>query len=185
MNPDNDIVILEDFITHDDCQHLINTYDSKVSRSTVTGAVSVHESRTSSTYYMPGTDIVVKKLKQKTAELLNIPEENIEGLQFLRYLHGERYKYHYDYLSGDNVKNQRVHTVLVYLNTLEPEDGGATSFWHYKKKVSPKEGRAVWFRNMNSDGTLNSQSMHSGEEILKEGVVKYAINIWTRQTKWG
>jgi len=190
MNPEDDgIVIIEDFISHDDCQYLINTYNSKVFRSTVNdttkGSAAVHESRTSSTYYMPGSDTVVKKLRQKTAELLNIPEENIEGLQFLRYLHGEQYRYHHDYLAGgDTVKNQRVHTVLLYLNTLEPEDGGATSFFHYKKKVSPKEGRAVWFRNMNVDGTLNDKSLHSGEMILKEGVVKYAVNIWTRQTKW-
>ena len=183
MSSDNGVVIIDDFISHEDCQYLIKTFDDKVFRSCVVGS-GVHESRTSSTYYMPNDDAVVMALKQKAAALLNIPVENIETLQFLRYMKGERYKYHYDYLVGDNVPNQRVHTVLVYLNTLAPEDGGATSFFYYKKKVSPKEGVAVWFRNMNSDGTLNNDSMHSGEEILTEGAVKYAINIWTRQSKW-
>jgi prolyl 4-hydroxylase len=72
----------------------------------------------------------------------------------------------------------------VYLNTLDIADGGATSFFHYKKKVTPKKGQAVWFKNMNDDGTLNTLSLHSGEEILTDGVIKYALNIWTRQTKF-
>jgi prolyl 4-hydroxylase len=180
----DDIVIIEDFLSPDDCQTLIDTYDSKVFKSVVVGG-GVHESRTSSTFYMPREDLIVKKLLEKTSQILNIPERNIEGLQFLRYLHGEQYKYHDDFLPGNNITNQRVYTVLVYLNTLKPEDGGATSFYYYKKKVVPKTGTAVLFKNMKDDGTgCNTQAMHAGETILTEGVVKYAINIWTRQHSW-
>jgi prolyl 4-hydroxylase len=115
---------------------------------------------------------------------LEIPRENIETLQFLRYQKGEKYAYHHDFLSGDNVQNQRVFTVLIYLNTLSPHDGGATSFFHYKKKVIPAKGMAVLFRNLNEDGTKNTNSLHSGEEILSDNTVKYAINVWTRQKRF-
>lgn len=176
------VILINNFISDEDCDYLIKTYNEKVFRSKVVDG-EVHPSRTSSTFYMPNNDPVCVKLREKTAEFLKIPIDNIESLQFLRYIKGERYLYHYDYLSTPNITNQRVHTILLYLNTLNEEDGGATSFWHYKKKVSPVKGMGVWFRNLNQDGSLNTQSMHAGEEILTEGTIKYAVNIWTRQHK--
>jgi prolyl 4-hydroxylase len=176
------VTIWDTFISHEECQYLINTYDKCVVPSVVVGQ-QVHPSRTSSTYYLPNTDPIVKKIKEKVAEKLKVEEFMIEPIQFLRYTKGQRYLYHYDYLPGD-VPNQRVHTVLVYLNTLIPEQGGATSFFHYKQKVYPKEGQAVWFRNMNEDGTLNKDSLHAGEEIVNETAIKYALNIWTRQSRY-
>jgi prolyl 4-hydroxylase len=184
MSANNEsIITFDDFLTKDECDYLIQSFNDKVSKSTVVGG-QVHSSRTSSTFYIPGTDPTIKSIRAKTAKLLNIPEENIEPIQFLRYLKGERYLYHHDYLAGNNIPNQRVHTLIVYLNTLAPEDGGATSFFHYKTKVVPKMGTAVWFKNMNDDGTLNTNSLHAGEEILKDNVIKYALNIWTRQSKY-
>ncbi len=180
----DDVVVIDDFLSPEECQKLIDTYSGKVDRSLVVGN-AVHANRTSSTYYMPRNDAIVKKILQKSAQLLNMPERNIEGLQFLRYLHGEEYKYHHDYFWGEGVPtNQRVYTVLLYLNTLQPEDGGATSFFHYKKKVSPKVGRVAIFKNMKDDGTGNERAMHAGEPILTEGTVKYAVNIWVRQNSW-
>jgi prolyl 4-hydroxylase len=183
MSDNTTVTTLDNFISEEDCKQLIQLCSDKVFKSTVVGG-QVHASRTSSTYYIPGTDSVVKSIRARVAEFLKIPEENIEPIQFLRYMKGERYLYHHDYLVGDNIPNQRVHTLIVYLNTLEPEDGGATSFFHYKRKVVPKMGTAIWFKNMNDDGKLNEQSLHAGEEILKDGVIKYALNIWTRQHKY-
>ncbi len=177
------VITFDNFISAADCEHLIKTYNDKVFKSTVIGG-KVHEARSSSSYYIPKTDPIIKSIREKTAKILNIPEENIEPVQFLRYMKGERYAYHHDFLPGENIANQRVHTLLVYLNTLEPEEGGATSFFHYKLKVTPKMGTAVWFKNMNDDGTLNIKSLHAGEQILKEGTIKYALNIWTRQYKY-
>jgi prolyl 4-hydroxylase len=180
---DNPLVIIENFISEEDCDYLINTYKDKVVSSTVVGG-SVHEARTSSTYFLPQDDKVIAKLRTKVAEYLKIPVENIEPIQFLRYKKGERYKYHHDFFKGENIGNQRVHTIIAYLNTLQPEDGGATSFWHYKQNIVPVKTNAVWFKNLNADGTGNLNSLHSGEEILKEDAVKYALNIWTRQSKY-
>lgn len=178
----NPIKVFDTFLSDQECDHLINTYKDKVKPSIVVGG-KIHESRTSSSYFLPQHDPVILRLRTKVAKLLNIPAENIEPIQFLRYRKGERYTYHHDYLEGDTIPNQRVHTLLVYLNTLQPEDGGATSFFHYKQKISPKKATAIWFRNMNEDGKVIDESLHAGEEILTD-TVKYALNIWTREHKY-
>ena len=177
-------VIINDFITHDDCQYLINTYKDNLQKSRIvnssTGLHEVHLSRTSSTFFLPDKDNIVNSIKQKASEYLNIPINHVEGLQLLRYEKGEKYTYHHDYFKGENIKNQRVHTIIVYLNDLDISDGGATSFFHHSLKIQPKEGTAVWFRNMDDNNNLIVTSLHSGEEILTSAI-KYAINIWTRQ----
>lgn len=180
------VQIIEDFLTAEQCTYIINTFKDNLVPSLVIsdGRPSYkHSSRTSSTYFLPNADPIVSTIRQKASEFLNVPLDRFEGLQLLRYQKGERYLYHHDYLSG-NPANQRVHTIIVYLNDLTEEDGGATSFFYYKQKVVPKLGRGVWFRNMDDDGKLIQESMHAGEEI-KTDAVKYAINIWTRQFRWG
>ena len=177
------VKIIEDFLSEEDCTHLIETYKDKVCRSTVVlsdGSHSSDSSRTSSTFYIPNSDTIIIKLKEKVANFLSIDTRQIEGIQFLRYVYGERYVYHHDYLPN-NPPNQRVHTIILYLNDLNEGDGGETSFFHYNLRVLPKQGRAVWFRNMDDSGKLINESLHSGEPILKNGVVKYALNVWTKQ----
>jgi prolyl 4-hydroxylase len=175
------VVKIHNFISDQDCDYLIQTYSDKVFKSVVVGG-QVHQSRTSSTYYIPHNDPVISKIRVAVSEYLKIPESHIEGIQFLRYMKGERYLYHYDYLTDLACANQRVHTIIAYLNSLDVQDGGATSFFHYGLKVQPVKGMGVWFKNMNDDGSLNRDSLHAGEEILTDGVVKYALNIWTRQS---
>ena len=180
------VTIIDSFLTKEQCQYLIDTYTNKLTASLVVSnggkTLHSHPSRTSSTYFLPDTDTTVIEVKAKAAEFLHIPYENIEPLQFLRYQKGERYLYHHDYLAG-HPANQRVHTIIAYLNDLAEEDGGATSFFHYDRKVQPKMGTGVWFRNMDERGNLVEKSLHAGEEI-KTDAVKYAINIWTRQRKY-
>ena len=176
--------LLPNFLEESICKSFIEIYKDKVNPSVVVNenkGITKDSSRTSSSYYIPNSDPNIPELKQKVANFLNININQIEAIQFLRYLYNEKYNYHYDYLPN-NPTNQRVHTILIYLNTLSKEEGGATSFYHYNKKVQPETGLAVWFRNMNEDNTLNTQSLHSGESILKPDSIKYALNIWTRQS---
>lgn len=186
MNPP--VQIIENFISPENCKYLIETYKDKVFQSKVvmvdndgTTKSDVHKARTSSTYYIPNTDKVISELRQKVAVFLKTSINNIEGVQFLRYMKGERYLWHHDFLKGDDVTNQRVDTLIIYLNDLEESDGGATSFFHYKMKVQPKEGRTAWFKNCDENAKLINESLHAGEEILTD-VIKYALNIWIRQT---
>lgn len=177
-------VIIDNFISKDVCEYLIETYKDNLQKSRTVnhtnGLSEIHASRTSSTFFLPDKDPIVSSIKQKVTEYLNVPYNHIEGLQLLRYQKGEKYSYHHDYFKGENIKNQRVHTIIVYLNDLDISDGGATSFFHHSLKVQPKQGNAVHFRNMDDSNNLIDTSLHSGEEILTTAI-KYAINIWTRQ----
>ncbi len=173
--------VMEGFLDHSKCQHLIDTYQGLCKRSTVVDAAGkdvVDGGRTSSTYFLPDEDPVVKEIRKRACKMAGVPESHCEGLQLVRYAKGEQYKYHYDYYDAI-VDNQRVHTFLVYLNDLEMEDGGSTMFKHYNMKVYPKTGRCVWFRNM-IDGKVNDKSLHSGEEVHSDKV-KYAVNVWIRE----
>lgn len=176
------VKVMESFLPADKCQYLIDTYDKNCKRSTVVDALGndiVDPARTSSTFFLPESDPVVVEMKKKCADLTGSPYANIEGLQIVRYMKGEQYKFHYDYFDAIR-HNQRVHTVLVYLNDLEMEDGGATIFKKYRIKVYPRCGRAVWFRNKLDSGEMNTMSLHAGEEIIGDKV-KYAVNVWIRE----
>lgn len=178
------VKIIDNFLSEDNCNELITKYTDKAVRSKVIDSNHttsyIHQSRTSSTYFIPNTDTIIIELKKKVALFLDISENQIETIQFLRYRHGEKYSYHHDYLSG-NPQNQRVHTIILYLNSLNDEDGGKTSFVYHNLKVKPETGRGVWFRNIDDKNNLIKESLHSGEEILRENMEKYALNIWTRQ----
>jgi prolyl 4-hydroxylase len=178
---DEPVKIMEGFLEPEKCAYLIEKYQGRCARSTVTSAKGdvIDPARTSSTYFLPDTDPVVIHLRQKVVSMTGISPQQVEGLQLVRYAKGEQYKFHYDYF--DEIRhNQRVHTFLVYLNDLDMEDGGCTLFKLAKIKVYPKQGRAVWFRNTFDDGSYNTNSLHAGEEVHGDKI-KYAINIWTRQ----
>lgn len=177
------VKILEGFLEASKCQYLIDTYKDRVKRSTVVSpSGDVEDSaRTSHTFFLPDDDSVIMEMREKTARLAGVPADHVEGLQLVRYSKGEQYKFHYDYFDAIN-ENQREHTFLVYLNDLAMEDGGATIFKGYNVKVYPRQGRAIWFRDLTEDGKLNEKSLHAGEEVQTD-TIKYAVNIWIRQKK--
>jgi prolyl 4-hydroxylase len=188
MNSDFPVKILENYLSATDCAYLIQKYKDNVTASTVVDPANGTQfykdpSRSSSSFFLPNSDPVVAALRKKIAEMLGCPEENFEGFQFLCYKKGERYNWHHDYFKDPALPYQRLHTILIYLNELSINDGGATGFWHYNIKVYPKTGRAVYFRNAHDDGTVIPETMHSGEEILTD-VTKYALNIWVRNKKF-
>jgi len=178
-------VVLDNFISVEVCTNIINRYrekltPSRVVRDTTDGIVTESDtSRQSSTFFLPSTDPDVDAIRQNVASFLNISTKQIEGLQLLRYKKGEKYAWHYDVLPGSPT-NQRIHTVLIYLNNLKPEDGGATAFYYQKMSITPKAGRGVWFTSTDSKGTLIKEALHAGEPILTD-VEKFALNVWTRK----
>lgn len=177
------VKILEGFLEPEKCQYIIDTYKDRVKRSTVVSPQGDVEdsARTSHTFFLPDDDTVIAELREKASQLAGVPADHVEGLQLVRYAKGEQYKFHYDYFDAIR-DNQRVHTFLVYLNDLAMEDGGATIFKGYNVKVYPRQGRAIWFRNMTEGGQLNEKSLHAGEEVQTD-TIKYAVNIWVRQKK--
>jgi hypothetical protein len=68
-------------------------------------------------------------VEERIADWTMLPVENGEGLQVLRYRHGQKYDAHWDYFfDSASVKNggNRYATVLMYL--ADVEEGGETAF---------------------------------------------------------
>ena len=52
---------------------------------------------------------------------------------------------------------------MVYLN--EGMEGGATRFTEIDYAVQPKTGMALFWNNLNADGSPNPATMHCGEPV--------------------
>lgn len=183
MNPPQ---LLEDFLDPEKCAYFIDRYEPHLQPSFIndktTGERRFTPRRTSWSAMLDDTDPEVIELKRRASALTGLPFENIETLQMVRYREGEQFMLHYDYFTF-GATFQRVHTVLLYLNGLCREAGGATYFPSFHLRVTPKAGRAVWFRNTSDDGSVvYPQSVHAGEPVTG-GHPKYAINIWVQNKR--
>ena len=201
------INIYDNIIDNNECNKLIEISDGKFIKSTVyssnngkSSSKSLHplkglivpselcpsasgfideKSRSSTNYYFKRAENdLISKIENKVCDLLNIKLDQIEPLQIAKYEKGQEYKYHYDYF--DETDNQRQYSIIIYLNDLDEQDGGATHFPLYKCKFFPYKGRAIQWNNINSDKSLNKLSLHAGQPILTDKT-KYILTIWTRE----
>jgi prolyl 4-hydroxylase len=108
------------------------------------------EARTSSTAFVDSHDYpdhpFMAEIEARIAEITNLPVENQETFQVLRYNGGEYYRAHYDYIPehGDMPCGARVATFFLYMSDVE--EGGETHFPTIHMKLKPKKGSAVlWY----------------------------------------
>lgn len=104
---------------------------------------------------------------QKIENTTGIPERNSEYLQLLKYVPGNYYKEHHDYIDGQENENPgpRMITFFLYLNDVEA--GGGTRFTDIHGDdslgnidVQPKKGRAlVWPSTLSEDLDLRGEIM--------------------------
>ncbi|KAH9305078.1 hypothetical protein KI387_009482, partial [Taxus chinensis] len=135
---------------------------------------------------------MIKAIEKRVSVYSQVPVENGELMQILRYEKGEFYKPHHDYFSDEfNIKRgQRIATMLMYLS--DDLQGGETNFPLAGDMecscggkmvkgvcVKPKKGDAVLFWSMGLDGSVDPKSIHGGCEVL-EGV-KWSATKWMRE----
>ena len=96
----------------------------------------------------------------RIANVTQVPIENFENFQILRYLPGQYYRTHHDMSENDNrlASGPRIYTFFLYLSDVE--EGGETEFPLIKRpsgisvKVKPTRGTAlVWPSVKNDDPT--------------------------------
>lgn len=113
------------------------------------------------------------------SDLLGVPMENFESLEFLRYGPGQHYKEHQDtedVLESRQVgSGMRVLTVFLYLSDVE--DGGATLFPRARLKVHPKKGKIVVWANVQSNFWKSTGMAQHAAEPVNRGL-KVAANFW-------
>ncbi len=76
---------------------------------------------------------------------------------------------------------QRVGTFVIYLSDVEA--GGCTVFPALGLEVRPKKGSAVFFANVDADGTPDRKTLHGGQ-VMTRGVRDIATT-WLRESVYG
>jgi len=184
INEDPFIMVIEDFMNTDECDHFVKISQDRFDRSKVVSETSnISNARTSySATIKTEEDDIVKEIENRARIFTHSPVSNIEPLQVVRYNPGQEYKEHYDLFIGEDSLNelkkagQRKSTIFVYLNDVE--EGGCTYFPKLDIRIQPKKGRAVFWLNRKHDGEDDLMTKHCGEPPIKG--TKYGLNIWSR-----
>lgn len=135
----------------------------------------------------PAVNYLIRKIQY----LVNIPHDNFENFQVLKYEVGQHYGTHHDYIDLDRKRpaGPRILTFFLYLNDVE--EGGETAFPLLNISVKPKKGRALlWPSSLDSDPeAIDSRTVHAALPVIKGR--KFAANYWMHlynfkvATAWG
>ncbi|KAE8698218.1 Prolyl 4-hydroxylase 2 [Hibiscus syriacus] len=185
--------VYEGFLTDLECDHLISIAKLELKRSAVADNVSgkskLSEVRTSSGMFIAkAKDPIVDGIEEKISTWTFLPKENGEGIQVLRYEHGQKYEPHYDYFV-DKVNiargGHRIATVLMYLTNVTK--GGETVFPEAEESplhttpakddlsdcakkgiaVKPKRGDALLFFSLYPNAIPDPSSLHAGCPVIE------------------
>lgn len=179
-----EITLLGGLLAKDECRYLMALAEPELQPSFVidpaTGGRMPHPVRTSfGTSFGPTQeDLVVNRINRRIAAATSTKVEAGEPLHMLRYAPGQEYKPHLDAIPG--AANQRVLTVLVYLN--DGYKGGETDFPELGIAIGGAAGDALMFRNTEADGRADPRTRHSGLPVTSG--TKWLATRWIRETRY-
>jgi len=186
-------VVLENVLSNDECEQIIDLARVRLQISTVVDPASgtnmpVDYRDSEGMFFRLEENPLIARLDHRISQLMNMPVENGEGLQVLRYTQGCKNEPHFDYLIPGNDFNkqsllrsgQRVSTLVMYLNDVE--EGGETYFPEIGLSVLPKRGNAIYFEYANSLRQVDPKSLHASSAIVKGE--KWAMTKWMRERKF-
>jgi prolyl 4-hydroxylase len=182
-----EVSLLRNFLTDAECRYLIDAATLTFQPATVghlAGGVAQHvvrQIRTCDVAAFPwlAENPVIHAINRRIAAASGTAAEWGEPLQIFRYRAGQEFKPHRD-CTGD-IENQRVFTMLVYLN--DDYSGGETEFLETGLKVRGATGDAVLFRNASQDGTPDLSTLHAGLPVTAGE--KLLASRWIRQKRFG
>jgi prolyl 4-hydroxylase len=166
--------------TAEECRFLIGRASPRFGPSTIvnpkTGRQVPDPIRTSEAMAFPFVDEspAIHALNRRIAAATGTDAAQGEPLHVLRYRPGQEYKSHVDALTG--VANQRILTVLVYLN--DDYEGGETRFDRTGLIFRGAPGDALIFRNVDAAGGADLLTQHSGLPV--ETGEKLIASRWVR-----
>ncbi|XP_042482571.1 prolyl 4-hydroxylase 1-like isoform X2 [Macadamia integrifolia] len=163
------IILFRNFLSMEECDYLraiarprlkiSNVVDRKTGKGVKSGV------RTSSGMFLSPEERkypIIQAIERRISIYSQIPEENGEHIQVLRYEKNQFYQPHYDFFSDPfNVQRggQRIATMLMYLT--DDVEGGETYF------------------PLGLDGEGDLYSQHGGCEVV--GGEKWSATVWMRQ----
>ncbi|MCQ6561806.1 2OG-Fe(II) oxygenase [Paenibacillus mendelii] len=175
------ILILENVLSCAECDTLIDLAQNKMQRAKIGKSHEVSNIRTSSSmFFEESENELIRKIETRVSELMNIPVSHAEPLQILHYKASEQYQPHFDYFTSDNVINNRISTMVIYLNDVE--EGGETYFPSLRFTVTPKKGSAVYFEYFYNDNHMNELTLHGGNPVAVGE--KWVATQWMRRQRY-
>jgi prolyl 4-hydroxylase len=184
----------ENFLSSHKCQEIIQKARPLLVETQVfsldAGKEMTSNTRTSKGAFIPTElegDALSEARIQAEAET-KIPQSHGELFQVLNYQEGGCFKPHFDCFAALGEKGKhflenggdRVATMIIYLNT--PKEGGETEFPNANIKISPKEGKAVLFYNLDKEGNLDPLSRHAGAPVISGE--KWIATLWIREREY-
>ena len=178
--------LVENFVSAEEAAHVIEIGVPRMHRSLAGGRME--SIRTSSTAMLPANDPIVRRITERAALVTGYPYENIEPLQLVKYVDGQKYEPHFDYGEAcdfaENLANGHRHvTMLAYLNHVPEEQGGFTVFPKLNLRMSPTANAAIVFNDCLPNGEEDPRTLHGGQPPTN--ATKIAINIWIRAQSRG
>jgi prolyl 4-hydroxylase len=159
------IGIVENFISPEICEWVIHW-----SRPRLEPAKSYDNGRSVCNHMRvsPELDFIVASVIHRIAAITGVPINGKEGTSVLRYLPGEHFEPHFDFLDPSNPTlaeqilktGQRVFTFIVYLR--DDFEGGETHFPEVGYRFKGRKGDAVFFRNLTAEGAPDLMALHAG-----------------------
>lgn len=183
--PRLDLYTLDDFLKPRDCERLIALVRHHLRPSRVSHDVGDEEFRVSETAHLCFLrSPLATEVDAKICRTLGIRAEYSEGIQAQRYEVGGHFKPHFDFFgtgsdehrSACGLRGNRTWTFMVYLN--DDFDGGATHFTNIDCTIQPRTGMALFWNNLNPDGSPNPATLHCGENVTRGH--KVIITKWFR-----
>jgi prolyl 4-hydroxylase len=169
---------IENFLSNEECDHLIAISQDKMAQSLVYkddySPLEETGVRSSKSAHLPmGYDYTIKVIEARIASTTRLPLEFGEPFQVLNYQLGQEYKQHHDFFDPLNpggakvieMTGQRIATMLLYLNDVPK--GGETFFPVLNLQIPPKKGCALLFYNIHSNGIPDMNTLHASLPVLE------------------
>lgn len=174
------ILILENVLSSSECDSLIDLAKDRMQRAKIGKSHLVSDIRTnSSMFFEESENELIHTIETRVSNLMNIPISHAEPLQILHYNVGDQYQSHFDYFTSANVVNNRISTMVMYLNDVE--EGGETHFPSLHFSVMPKKGSAVYFEYFYNDNRINELTLHAGQPVAVGE--KWVATQWMRRQR--
>lgn len=192
---DPHVYTLDNFITAEDCQHIIREAKPRLGRAMVGAGLDPNNmdgtystNRTGTNCWFPHNhDSIFARVGEKIAQAVGHPFANAEQFQVVHYDVGEEFKDHYDGWDQDGTSEHfhnfkfggnRLLTALIYLNDVP--SGGGTKMTKLNHLIEAKQGRVLVFEDCYK-GTNNRHllSEHCGMPVIQGE--KYAVNLWFKE----
>ena len=180
------VVLLRDFITPDEAMAFQRVCQPKFERSLAGDQLNPVRTSYQCWCNFPGcfTDPDVHNVTHRINELLNIPYNNGEDLQIVRYESGQFYRRHHDQNTAVWApQGPRVLTFFMYLN--DPASGGETAFPALNNGkglvVEPKLGSAILWPSTLDERPMDADPRTDHEAMPVHAGIKYGANMWVHQ----